>query len=96
MHRKSRRAFLIGGLAGLLVACGLWGTYLIFGNMFGEAELLMWPTSVFLMATSDAGGLSDYLVVLGCIIGNGLTYGTVSLLFSAIARRLGWHTGAQV
>lgn len=76
------KSFLIGALGGVAVAIGLYGKYIATDQLFGELELMLWPSSILLMATDNAPILDTSIIVVVSLAGNALLYGLGAMVIA--------------
>lgn len=79
------KAFRYGALVGVAVCVVLYGSFLLFDHMFGEPEILVWPTSILLGAIYGWSISAAILLVLS-IVGNAILYGVVAVLLLMLLR----------
>jgi hypothetical protein len=79
-----RKLFLIGFAAGATIAIGMFVWHSFSNQLFGETELLFWPSSILLAATTDWS--SGWPVLVISIALNALWYGALGTIIGLVTR----------
>ena len=83
------RAFAIGGVTGLIVPLGVLGYHTLSGQLAGLSTIVVWPSSIMLMATEGMTPEDAKMVVAQSVVINIVVYSVVGGIVGVFLRKRG-------